>query len=75
METSRLWARVVAWIEPEWAEVLAAHLVKREYSEIKEFYETERNECKEIFGGYGLSPQSQETLVNELANLDEVLNK
>ncbi|WP_206443344.1 ATP-dependent RNA helicase HrpA [Candidatus Protofrankia californiensis] len=33
VETSRLWARTVARIEPEWAEVLAPHLVKRTYSE------------------------------------------
>jgi ATP-dependent helicase HrpA len=33
VETSRLWARVVARIEPEWAESLSAHLVKRNYSE------------------------------------------
>jgi ATP-dependent helicase HrpA len=33
VETSRLWARTVARIEPEWAEPLAAHLVKRSYSE------------------------------------------
>ncbi|MFC4586800.1 ATP-dependent RNA helicase HrpA [Sphaerisporangium corydalis] len=33
VETSRLWARVVAKIEPEWVEPLAAHLVKRTYSE------------------------------------------
>ncbi|HEY2578639.1 MAG TPA: ATP-dependent RNA helicase HrpA, partial [Streptosporangiaceae bacterium] len=33
VETSRLWARVAAAIEPEWAEPLAAHLVKRTYSE------------------------------------------
>ncbi|MFL6139169.1 MAG: ATP-dependent RNA helicase HrpA [Frankiaceae bacterium] len=33
VETSRLWARVVARIEPEWAESLGAHLVKRSYSE------------------------------------------
>jgi ATP-dependent helicase HrpA len=33
VETSRLWARTVARIEPEWAEPLAAHLVKRTYSE------------------------------------------
>jgi ATP-dependent helicase HrpA len=33
VETSRLWARVAARIEPEWAEPLAAHLVKRSYSE------------------------------------------
>ncbi|HET6214560.1 MAG TPA: ATP-dependent RNA helicase HrpA [Micromonosporaceae bacterium] len=33
VETSRLWARIVARIEPEWAEELAEHLVKRSYSE------------------------------------------
>jgi len=33
VETSRLWARVNARIEPEWIEPLAAHLVKRTYSE------------------------------------------
>jgi ATP-dependent helicase HrpA len=33
VETSRLWARIAARIEPEWAEPLAAHLVKRSYSE------------------------------------------
>ena len=33
VETSRLWARVTARIEPEWAESLAAHLVRRSYSE------------------------------------------
>ena len=33
VETSRLWARDVARIEPEWIEPLAAHLVKRSYSE------------------------------------------
>ncbi|MHA7134386.1 ATP-dependent RNA helicase HrpA [Oerskovia turbata] len=33
VETSRLWGRDVAKIQPEWAEELAAHLVKRTYSE------------------------------------------
>jgi ATP-dependent helicase HrpA len=33
VETSRLWARVVAKIEPHWAERIAGHLVKRSYSE------------------------------------------
>ena len=33
VETSRLWGRDVAQIEPEWAEQLAAHLVRRTYSE------------------------------------------
>jgi ATP-dependent RNA helicase HrpA len=33
VETSRLWARICARIEPEWMEPLAGHLVKRTYSE------------------------------------------
>ncbi|HEX6755305.1 MAG TPA: ATP-dependent RNA helicase HrpA [Mycobacteriales bacterium] len=33
VETSRLWARTVARIEPEWAEALAGHLVVRVYSD------------------------------------------
>ena len=33
VETSRLWARTIAGIEPEWAESLAGDLVRRTYSE------------------------------------------
>ncbi|MEV4631324.1 ATP-dependent RNA helicase HrpA [Micromonospora sp. NPDC049523] len=33
VETSRLWGRVAAKVEPEWVESLAQHLVKRTYSE------------------------------------------
>ncbi|MGK5500839.1 ATP-dependent RNA helicase HrpA, partial [Streptomyces sp. URMC 125] len=33
VETSRLWARVNARIDPDWIEPLAGHLVKRTYSE------------------------------------------
>jgi ATP-dependent helicase HrpA len=33
VETSRLWARMAARIEPQWVEPLAGHLVKRSYSE------------------------------------------
>jgi len=33
VETSRLWARDVARIDPAWAEELGAHLVKRSYSD------------------------------------------
>ncbi|MEX0603919.1 MAG: ATP-dependent RNA helicase HrpA [Marinobacter sp.] len=33
VETSRVFARVVARIEPEWVEPLAAHVVKRQYFE------------------------------------------
>ncbi|SEL65422.1 ATP-dependent RNA helicase HrpA [Streptacidiphilus jiangxiensis] len=33
VETSRLWARIAAKVEPQWIEDLAAHLIKRNYSE------------------------------------------
>ncbi|MGF1832229.1 ATP-dependent RNA helicase HrpA [Photobacterium sanguinicancri] len=33
VETSRLWGRVAAKIQPEWLEPLAQHLIKRSYSE------------------------------------------
>ena len=33
VETSRLWGRTAARIEPEWAEPLAAHLVRHSYGE------------------------------------------
>ncbi|GAA2347864.1 ATP-dependent RNA helicase HrpA [Saccharopolyspora halophila] len=33
VETSKLWARINARVEPEWIERLAEHLVKRNYSE------------------------------------------
>ncbi|GAB3906652.1 ATP-dependent RNA helicase HrpA [Kibdelosporangium lantanae] len=33
VETSRLWGRIAARIEPDWVEPLAEHLVKRTYSE------------------------------------------
>jgi len=33
VETSRLWGRIAAKIEPEWVEPLAAHLVRHSYSE------------------------------------------
>jgi ATP-dependent helicase HrpA len=33
VETTRLWARINARIDPAWAEELGAHLVKRQYSE------------------------------------------
>lgn len=33
VETSKLWGRIVAKIQPEWIEPLAKHLIKRSYSE------------------------------------------
>ncbi len=31
VETSRLWGRTAAWIDPRWVEPLAEHLIKRSY--------------------------------------------
>lgn len=41
--------------------------LKREYREIKEFYEEEKDEVRKIFAEYGLSPESQKIVVDELA--------
>ncbi|MDQ3945987.1 MAG: ATP-dependent RNA helicase HrpA, partial [Actinomycetota bacterium] len=43
VETNRLWARVAARIQPEWAERLGGHLVKRSYSE--PHWDAERGEA------------------------------
>ncbi len=45
--------------------------VKREYMEIKEFNEVEKKECRDIFAEYGLSPESQEKIVEELSKNDD----
>lgn len=42
----------------------------REYREIKEFYETEKREVREVFADYGLSEQSQHLIADELAKDD-----
>lgn len=41
--------------------------LKREYDEIVTHYETEKREVREIFAEYGLSPQSQNLIVDEMA--------
>jgi len=41
--------------------------LKREYREIKEFYETEKREVREVFADYGLSEASQHLIADELA--------
>ncbi|HLG34690.1 MAG TPA: VIT1/CCC1 transporter family protein [Bacteroidia bacterium] len=43
----------------------------REYREIKEFYETEKREVRDIFAEYGLSEKSQNEIVDELAKDDD----
>ena len=40
--------------------------LKREYYEIEAFNEKEKDEVKEIFADYGLSPASQELIINEM---------
>ena len=45
--------------------------LKREYREIKEFYDVEIKECKDIFANYGLSEENQHKLVMELAKNDD----
>ena len=54
VETSRLWARTVARIEPEWAEELGAHLVKRSYSE--PHWSTEAGQRHGPRAGHALRP-------------------
>ena len=40
--------------------------LKREYSEVETHYEVERKEVKDIFASYGLSPESQDIIMNEM---------
>lgn len=41
--------------------------LKREYREIKEFYEVEKREVRDVFAGYGLSEASQNLIADEIA--------
>ncbi len=41
--------------------------LKREYREIKEYYETEKREVRDVFAGYGLSETSQHLIADEIA--------
>ncbi len=45
--------------------------LQREYREIKEFYETEKKEVRDIFAGYGLSKKAQDTVAEELSQNDD----
>lgn len=55
VETSRLFARTVAQIDPRWIEPLAAHLVKRSYSEPIWSVKNGAAMCKERVTLYGLT--------------------
>jgi ATP-dependent helicase HrpA len=54
VETNRLWGRVVAGIQPEWAEQLGAHLVKRSYGEPTWDARRGAAVCREQVSLYGL---------------------
>ncbi len=66
VETNRLWGRVIAEVQPEWAERLGAHLVKRSYGE--PYWEPRRGGavCREQVTLYGLP------IVNRTIGYDRV---
>lgn len=41
--------------------------LKREHYEVKHFYEKEKEEVREVFAAYGLSPQTQTVIADEMA--------
>ena len=66
VETNRLWGHVAATVEPEWAERIAGHLVKRSYGE--PYWERRRGGavCREQVSLYGLP------IVNRTIGYDRV---
>ncbi len=66
VETNRLWGRVIAEVQPEWAERLGAHLVKRSYGE--PYWDERRGGavCREQVTLYGLP------IVNRTIGYDRV---
>jgi ATP-dependent helicase HrpA len=61
VDTSRLWARGVAAVDPEWVETAGAHLVKRSYSD--PWWEPDRGTSmtRETVTLYGLPLQTDRT--------------
>ncbi|MDF7669794.1 ATP-dependent RNA helicase HrpA [Orbaceae bacterium ESL0721] len=73
VETSKLWGRTAAKIEPEWIEPIAKHLVKYSYSEprwSKRRGATVANEKVTLFG----LPIVQNRIVN-YSNIDPVISR
>jgi ATP-dependent helicase HrpA len=62
VETNRLWARRVAAVQPEWAESLADHLVKRSYGEARWDARAGRAVVSESVTLYGLPIVSGRTI-------------
>ncbi|WP_127125415.1 DUF3418 domain-containing protein [Georgenia sp. SYP-B2076] len=71
VETSRLFARTVARIQPEWVEPLAGHLVKRTYSE--PFWSTKQGAAmvKEKVLLYGMTLVADRTVLLARVGTDE----
>jgi ATP-dependent helicase HrpA len=65
VDTSRLWARGVAAVDPEWVEEIAAHLVKRSYSD--PWWDRERGTsmARETVTLYGLPLHTDRTVQYE----------
>ena len=71
VETNRLYARRVAAIEPEWAEELAGHLVKRSYGEPRWDARAGRAVCTETVTLYGLPIVSDRTVGYDRVDREE----
>ncbi len=62
VETNQLWARRVAVVQPEWAERLGAHLVKRSFGEAVWDFRSARATTTENVTLYGLPIVSNRTI-------------
>jgi ATP-dependent helicase HrpA len=71
VETSRLWGRVAAAVEPEWIEPVAAHLVKRSYSEPRWSKDQGAAVATEKVTLYGIPIVADRTV--QLSRIDPVL--
>ncbi len=71
VETSRLWARGVAAIQPEWAERLAGHLVKRSYGDPRWDERSGRAVTTERVTLYGLPLVADRTVGYDRVDRDE----
>ncbi|MEY4768080.1 MAG: ATP-dependent helicase hrpA, partial [Pseudomonadota bacterium] len=65
IETSKVYARYVAKIEPEWVEYCAAHLIKSQYSEPHWEKNSGRSMINERTLLYGLTLQSERKIPHE----------
>ena len=71
VETNRLWGRMIAAVQPEWAESLGGHLAKYSYGE--PYWDSQRGAavCLERVSLYGLPIVSGRTIGYDRVNLVE----